>query len=399
MARTAAIVIEGDNASALKRVTLLTSQAGGGYDEAWLQALIQKHPELLPIDDIEPGFGRLIPVAREVACGHGYIDNLFITADGGIAIVETKLWRNPESRRLVVAQTLDYAAALSRMTYSEFAAAALGGIVEAGRARPTSLYSLVSDDPDALSEDEFIDALAANLRRGRLLAIAAGDGIRSESETLADLLQSHAGSRFTFALVAIELFSFEGRIVAVPRQVAKTTMIERGVVSIKDGVVQIDPPVATDAIAPPRKNRGTLTEDIFMDAMARLDPKLPDHLRAFMARASELGVEPYWQGALNLKWAGWPGGLVNMGAISKEGALWTDPITWKVGGERALPYNAELAAGFGGRVKDVGKGPYLMAIDGKPMRIQTIIPVHTDAWLGAMSNFIDRLKLEAMEND
>ena len=105
-----------------------------GYDEKWLQLLIQSNPEVLPITELEPGFGRLIPVATEVACGHGYIDNLFVTAQGGIAFVETKLWRNIEARRLVVAQSLDYAAALSRMGYETFERAALAG--KLSRPRP-----------------------------------------------------------------------------------------------------------------------------------------------------------------------------------------------------------------------------------------------------------------------
>jgi hypothetical protein len=42
-------------------------------------------------------------------------------------VVVTKLWRNPESRRAVVTQALDYAAAVSRMTYAEFEQAVLSG--------------------------------------------------------------------------------------------------------------------------------------------------------------------------------------------------------------------------------------------------------------------------------
>ncbi|RYG92474.1 MAG: hypothetical protein EON58_18630, partial [Alphaproteobacteria bacterium] len=51
----------------------------GLFSEDWLQSLIHNHPEMLPVADIEPGFGTLMPVAREVPCGHGYIDNLYVT--------------------------------------------------------------------------------------------------------------------------------------------------------------------------------------------------------------------------------------------------------------------------------------------------------------------------------
>lgn len=59
---------------------------------------------------------------------------------------------------------------------------------------PRRLYDLVRDYPEALEEAEFIDAVSLNLRRGRMLVIVLGDGIRAETEALSDLLQSHAGA-------------------------------------------------------------------------------------------------------------------------------------------------------------------------------------------------------------
>ena len=46
----------------------------------------------------------------------GYIDNLLVTNEGKLVIVETKLWRNPDSTREVVAQILQYGMALSALT-------------------------------------------------------------------------------------------------------------------------------------------------------------------------------------------------------------------------------------------------------------------------------------------
>jgi hypothetical protein len=63
--------------------------------------LIHAHPAILPISDIELGLGHLIAVAREVPCGHGFIDNLYVTRAGNIVLVETKLWRNSHMRREV----------------------------------------------------------------------------------------------------------------------------------------------------------------------------------------------------------------------------------------------------------------------------------------------------------
>lgn len=58
-------------------------------------------------------------------------------------------------------------------------------------------------------ESEFIDAVSWNLRRGGAVVAVVGDGIREDMLGLAELLQTHAGLRFVFALV-------EGHLVVRP---------------------------------------------------------------------------------------------------------------------------------------------------------------------------------------
>src|SRR3546814_13674822 len=88
-----------------------------------------------------------------------FLVNLYLTPSGDIVLVETKLWRNSQMRREVVAQALDYVAALSRMGYEAFETA-----VTRGQQAPTRLYDLVHGHPEALDEAEFIDAVSLNLR-------------------------------------------------------------------------------------------------------------------------------------------------------------------------------------------------------------------------------------------
>lgn len=44
----------------------------------------------------------------------GSIDNLYLSTGGYAVLVETKLWRNPQARREVLSQTLDYIKDLAR---------------------------------------------------------------------------------------------------------------------------------------------------------------------------------------------------------------------------------------------------------------------------------------------
>lgn len=110
---TPILIRESGQQAPLERIKL----GGDVHSEDWLQALIHAYPGILPIADIEPGFGDPIAIAREVPCAHGSIDNLFLTPAGEIIVVEAKLWRNSQARREVVAQALDYVAALTGLEY------------------------------------------------------------------------------------------------------------------------------------------------------------------------------------------------------------------------------------------------------------------------------------------
>ncbi len=78
--------------------------------ETNLQAYIAKHPEAIPIDELADEL-QLKIVGREFSTPSGPIDALGVDQNGQIYIVETKLYHNPDKRR-IVAQLLDYAAAL-----------------------------------------------------------------------------------------------------------------------------------------------------------------------------------------------------------------------------------------------------------------------------------------------
>ena len=195
------------------------------------------HPHLLPIGQVEPSFTDLVPVCVELPTAAGFLDNLLVTPAGDIALVECKLWRNPQARREVIAQIIDYAKELSTWNYETLEEAIrrtkpYDGPSGAG---PKHLYEYVAKLGD-IDEASFIDAVSRNLRRGRFLLLIVGDGIREGLESMTEYLQQFAGLRFTLALV--ELVLYEGPAIGCivqPRLLAKTTNIERGVVSVSEG--------------------------------------------------------------------------------------------------------------------------------------------------------------------
>jgi len=102
-------------ARALERVPFDSAE----HKEDFIQQLIYQVPNVLPVREIEPAFGSLVSVCTELRTQAGSVDNLYITETGNLAIAECKLWRNPEARRQVVAQVIDYAQAMARWSYAE----------------------------------------------------------------------------------------------------------------------------------------------------------------------------------------------------------------------------------------------------------------------------------------
>lgn len=364
---------------ALERIYL----GAGNYSEAWLQELIQRRPDLLPIADIEPGFGMPVPVGREVPCERGFIDNLYLTPSGDIVLVETKLWRSSEMRREVVAQTLDYVSALTAMSYDDLERALYRAVDG-----PVRIYDFFRDNPEALEEERFIDAVSNNLKRGRMLAIVLGDGIRSETEALAELLQSHAGAHFTFALVEIATYRTpEGHILAIPDVLAKTVMIERGVVRVIDGAIVVEP---VPAEAKPRAQSISMQD--FMGLMALRDPNLPALINGLIDALEPLGIYPELKASLSFK-ADFPelSGTINFGYITKDGKFWTDTFPPKAPEHVWKHYFEELAAPIGGTFND-GKSKYLTAATGSAPYIDQLLPDHFDRMVLAIENAVRALR-------
>lgn len=219
----------------LERVPLADTSDTSAYNEDWLQDLLYKHPESLPVAEINPAFAGLIPICREMLTPAGPIDVLYATREGRIAVLEAKLWRNPEARRKVIGQILDYAKELSHWTYETLDAA-----VRAARRRDQgaaqSLFEVVREQHAELDEAQFIDSVSRNIRRGDLLLLIAGDGIRENVGAITNFIEDHGTLHFTFGLVEMAIYRMpDGMHLVQPRVLAHSEVIRRIVVEVRGG--------------------------------------------------------------------------------------------------------------------------------------------------------------------
>lgn len=251
------LFLERDTEAAVRAERLAFGETSG-RNEAWLRDTLYAHPELLPVREIDPAFVPLIPLCKELRTEAGPLDAAFINPHGRLTLVECKLWRNPEARRKVVAQVLDYARAISRWSYSDLqrqVAAATGkkGNIPYEYARAFT--------PD-LQESRFVDDTYNAMRSGRFLLLIAGDGIREDVGAIAELINRNAASGFTFGLVEVALYGLEdGGLIVQPRTIAKTHTIERTVVlvrglekagvTLQDEIADIEPTGAAAAVGNP----------------------------------------------------------------------------------------------------------------------------------------------------
>lgn len=211
------------------------------FDETLLQELIDTTPSVLPVREYLPSTTTLFSLGREVPVDlggkQGFIDNLLVTNDGFLVIVETKLYRNPEGIREVIAQTLQYGMAIGQMPLMELESRIKRGQAPALR-RDEDISDCVArlateqNHAESLAED-FEEALERHLRRGEVLLLIVSDGIHIGVERVTHWLNEQGNSSpYKFGLVELRFYAHENERVVVPRTVLKTREVSRHVVVV-----------------------------------------------------------------------------------------------------------------------------------------------------------------------
>lgn len=173
-------------------------------NEASIQELVYKYPSCLPISEIDESFNPVIPVRTEMNTPVGLLDILMVSPSGELIIIETKLWRNPEARRVVVAQILDYAKELSKWSYEDLQREVNRRLKKKGY----YLYEIAksSDSNLLLDESDFVDAISRNLNKGKFLLLIVGDRIREGASGIAEFLSTAGHLNFTIGMVELVIY-------------------------------------------------------------------------------------------------------------------------------------------------------------------------------------------------
>lgn len=279
------------------------------FDEAFLQDILAKHPELLPVSAIRADVGSLVCVGRETSLPSGSVDNLYLSTSGYPVLVETKLWRNPQARRVVLSQTLEYIKDITKKDFDWFQEQWRAW--QGDHSQERSLLDEISDvgerNGENIDEVEFIDRVNRALAGGNLLALIVGDGVETRLQELVDELCKHSAHlRYVLALCELAFFELgaiapDGMIV-VPRIVGNIEPVERAYirVDVAEGLKQdltVSPVI--DPSPDPRPGRVNLSSEEFY---LKVEKAIGAKMRNQMENAAEdliqsCGLEPDFKAA------------------------------------------------------------------------------------------------------
>lgn len=216
---------------------------------------------------------------------------------GYLTLVEVKLWDNPQARREVVGQIVEYAKDFSRWCFEDLDRA----VREAGTAPEGILEAVRRVDPD-VDEAAFIDTVSRGLARGAFLLLVVGNGIREGVESITEFLQQTPSLHFNLSLVELALYRTapgqDWPLLIQPRTVARTAEVVRAVVEVRAPAgIEVQVQLPDDDALEPSRSRRTISEEAFIEQLSiATSLSVAEEVKDLILELQQLGLVPRWRG-------------------------------------------------------------------------------------------------------
>ncbi|MEO5354519.1 MAG: hypothetical protein H7835_15055 [Magnetococcus sp. XQGC-1] len=198
-------------------------------NEDLLQTLVERHPELLAGDQMNPESPRRwLLISREMAVpdeadgsARWSIDHLFVDQDAVPTLVEVKRSSDTRIRREVVGQMLDYAANGVVYWPAQMMRNQFDGICRSRNEEPGDVLSRFLGQDGDEKQEAFWRAVDSNLRSGRIRLVFLADQIPTELQRVVEFLNEQMAR---VDVIAVELKQFVGQGIQtlVPRLIGQT---------------------------------------------------------------------------------------------------------------------------------------------------------------------------------
>lgn len=270
-------LIKGEKLFPMPEMPLRKGLFGKTLEDA-LQTLIARHPEVIPGGMIGPESDdphRFVLLRREMPVGGWSLDLLLVDQRGVLTLVEAKLIKNPESRRDVIGQIMEYAAnAVERWADGQ------------ARTAASEFWAKQNEDIDEIMRrflgegvdlEGFWALVEENLKGGRIRLIIAGDSIRPEVRRIIEYLNAEMTNAEIYGLELQCYGTDQDSLVLVPRLIGQTQAIldrksqsSRGnqwtINEVRDYIEEMDDKTLADRLKEILEL--TLKNDAFMNRIA-----------------------------------------------------------------------------------------------------------------------------------
>ena len=199
-----------------------------------LQALIANNPELLDGEQVRPDDPRRwILVTREKGIAERSdesqrwsLDHLIIDQDAVPTLVEAKRSSNPEIRRTIVGQLLEYAAHAAQTWTADELRQTFENACDAQDFDPNDRLSMLLQPDEEPDVDAFWETVATNLAARRLRLLFVADEIPDPLARVVEFLNAQMP---LIEVLAVEIKQFRGESLQtlVPRVIGRTAALER----------------------------------------------------------------------------------------------------------------------------------------------------------------------------
>ena len=287
----------------------------GFASEEELQQFLKEHSDLMPLEEIELNAAPLLCIGWEVGLASGAEDILYIDETGLLTVVETKLRKNPEARREVVGQILEYAAQMATWTSADverqaerFFAGPEAPKVQANFSLEKAMGTFLQSHGTGagFSYEDFLQRVQTNIERGHFRLVIAID---EPPEPLLRTVEfvNRFSERFEIFLVQLKRFrDLTGdQNIFVPALYGNVTTTR-----------------------PPRE-RERWNESRFIEHLnSQQDPETVKYTLEIYGRFNQLSDEAYWGagttlGSFNLV-VTTDQGRVNVGQVTSKGDLYVN---------------------------------------------------------------------------
>ncbi len=188
-------------------------------NEAHLQNLLTDDVNVLPLEDI--GYSTsFVTIGKEVSLQNGSLDLLAVSPEGHIALIETKLDKNPEVKRTVVGQILGYAAYLWNQSYEDLERDCFKRFLFQQKIRfdgSLSDYIKEKSGYEDFSETDFKEGINKRLQLGSFSLLIVVDKANQELKDIANYLNDRTGQGIDFYVAEMEYIGDKNEQFLIPR--------------------------------------------------------------------------------------------------------------------------------------------------------------------------------------